>query len=162
MQIENLRLTFFKNHNGAIVGDLYFEQKRLLATAHPATIAAALYAMKATRLTVETKKGWCQVDFPILDADLITLGYVVPEELAFFMSGFATFSRFDLLNPMPGDDQAEIHLRTAIHHLLRDYVLRKPEAPAPKTWKRTMYLYSAAPIEDRGLSAAAHSVFLRS
>jgi hypothetical protein len=45
-----LHSTSFKNSRGVFVGDLYLDERRLLATTHPATVVAAIYAMDLTTL----------------------------------------------------------------------------------------------------------------
>jgi len=54
---QGATLTFFLNSKGAPVADLYLGTRRLLATTHPATIVAALFAMDINELTVITLLG---------------------------------------------------------------------------------------------------------
>ena len=144
---KNLMLKLYKNVRGAVIGDLYLtvqngedvEQKRLLATAHPATICAGIFAMNVFDFELETKKGKKQFEFPVNERDLEELACLLSDqEYANFMSGFATFSRFDFANPAPFDNYAWIHWRTACHHLPKDLLEVVPTEPAPKSFKKEL------------------------
>ncbi|SAL82373.1 hypothetical protein AWB68_06493 [Caballeronia choica] len=142
-----LTLTFYKNTQGVHIGDLYRGERRLLATTHPATIAAAIFAMDEYDLTVKTALGSLGISFPVETGDLDPLGDIMEdEEMGEFMSGFATFSSFDFANPSPIDPYAEIHFRTALHHLPKELVKVSASEPAPKSFKkdlreRNKYIY---------------------
>ena len=58
-----LTLTLFKNHNDVAIGDLYHGERRLIATNHPATLVAAMFAMGLKRLKVTTTVGTHTADF---------------------------------------------------------------------------------------------------
>ncbi|WP_148662070.1 hypothetical protein [Paraburkholderia phytofirmans] len=63
-----------------------------------------------------------------------------------FMSGFATFSRLDFANPSQFDTSADVHFRTAVHHLPNELVKLRPAEPAPKGFSaelinRNQYIY---------------------
>lgn len=135
---QKLELTFFNNHNEVPVGELSLAGKRMLATTHPATIAAAIFAMDHEGLSVKTTRGECEIGFPVLRHDLENLGAVAMQEQAHFLSLFATFSYFDFANPEPWDDQADIHFRTAVHHLAPELIKVRPNGPEPKGWRRAL------------------------
>ena len=119
----------------------------LLATTHPATIAAAIFAMDEYELEVATVKGSMQVSIPVETEVLDPLGEIMADsDMGEFMSGFATFSRFDFANPSQFDTQADVHFRTAVHHLPDELVKIRPAEPAPKGFpaelkKRNQYIY---------------------
>ena len=142
-----LKLTFYQNSQGAIVGNLESGDRRLLATTHPATIAAAIFAMDEYELEVATVKGSMQVSIPVETEVLDPLGEIMTDsDMGKFMSGFATFSRFDFANPSQFDTQADVHFRTAVHHLPDELVKIRPAEPAPKGFpaelkKRNQYIY---------------------
>lgn len=135
---QQLQLTFFNNSNGVPVGELSLDGKRMLATTHPATIAAALFAMDEEGLSVKTSRGECAIGFPVLSKDLENLNAIALKELAQFLSLFATFSYFDFAHPEPCDRHADIHFRTAVHHLASDVVKVRPIGPEPKGWKKEL------------------------
>jgi hypothetical protein len=142
-----LTLTFYQNSQGVHIGDLHQGDRRLLATTHPATIAAAIFAMDEYDLEVKTDIGSLVISFPIEISDLDPLGAIMEDQaMGDFMSGFATFSRFDFANPLPYDPYAEIHFRAAVHHLPKELVKVSPSMPAPKSFKkdlreRNKYIY---------------------
>lgn len=109
-------LSLYKNSRGAVIGNLVVGEARVLATTHPATIAAAIYAMAENTIMFKSERGEAEFAFPIKTEDLVMLASLLSnQDQANFMSGFATFSRFDFLHPLPFDDQADIHLRVATH-----------------------------------------------
>jgi len=59
-----LKLRFYPNSRGVWVGELLCDETRLLATTHPATIAAAIFAMDEHTLCVETSLGSFEMVFP--------------------------------------------------------------------------------------------------
>ncbi|ANB70921.1 hypothetical protein AYM40_00075 [Paraburkholderia phytofirmans OLGA172] len=69
-----LKLTFYQNSEGAIVGNLDSGDRRLLATTHPATIAAAIFALDEYELEVATVTGSIRVSIPIETEVLDPLG----------------------------------------------------------------------------------------
>lgn len=142
-----LTLTFYQNSQGVYIGDLHQGDRRLLATTHPATIAAAIFALDQYDLEVKTDKGSLVISFPVETGDLDPLGAIMLDNaMGEFMSGFATFSYFDFANPPPIDPYAAIHFRTAVHHLPKDLIKVLPSTPAPKSFKkdlreRNKYIY---------------------
>ena len=60
------------------------------------------------------------------------------QEQVQFLSLFATFSYFDFANPEPWDGHADIHFRTAVHHLAPELIKVRPRNPEPKGWKREL------------------------
>lgn len=150
---NNIVLSLYKNSRNAVIGDLYVGdedgagQERVLATTHPATIAAAIYAMAENTIVFKSDRGEAEFAFPIKTEDLVMLASLLSnQDQANFMSGFATFSRFDFLHPLPFDDQADLHLRTAIFHMDERLVRIAPLSPPPKGFKkelrnRNRYIY---------------------
>lgn len=142
-----LKLTFYRNSNDVWIGDLSDGETRLLATTHPATIAAAISAMNEYGVDVETERGSFGMEFPGSTGELDALGQLMVDmEMGKWMSGFCTFSRFDFVNPHPMDTQADIHLRTAIHHLPPELVKVRPTEAEPKGFrkqlkKRNQFIY---------------------
>lgn len=134
-------LSLYKNSRGAVIGDLYVGQARVraLATTHPATIAAAIYAMAENTVVFKSNKGEAEFTFPIQIEDLPELASLLDDQdQGDFISGFATFSQFDFLHPLPWDTQADIHLRVAVHHLGEQLVRIAPMSPPPKGFKKEL------------------------
>jgi len=140
-------LSLYTNSRGAVIGDLYVGEARALATTHPATIAAAIFVMAESTIVFKSKKREAEVSFPIETEELLELTSLLDnQDQGHFMSGFATFSRVDFLHPSSFDDQADIHLRMAVHHLDEQFVRIAPLSPAPKGFKkelrnRNKYIY---------------------
>lgn len=140
---NQLVLKLYRNSRGAVIGDLYLcginGEQRLLATTHPATIAAAVFAMARYEFVFKSEKGEGEFEFPVATGELDLLASLLEDQPeADFMSGFATFSRFNFANPKPWDTQAEIHWRTAVHHLPQEFVKVVPTEPAPKGFKKEL------------------------
>jgi hypothetical protein len=136
---NQLILRLYKNSRGAVIGDLYQGAKRLLATAHPATIAAAIFAMDEYSFYFNSGKGIGEFAFPVDTGELDALGCLIEDQAGGdFMSGLATFSRFDFANPAPWDTQADIHFRTAATHLPAMLLKVLPAEPAPKSFKKEL------------------------
>lgn len=139
-----LILKLYKNSRGAVIGDLYRSAdgdclERLIATAHPATISAAIFAMGEYSFCFKSSKGTGEFAFPIETDELDALGFLIEDQdSGNFMSGFATFSRFDFANPAPWDTQVDIHFRTAAHHISKELLKIHPAEPAPKNFKKEL------------------------
>ena len=134
-------LSLYKNSRDAVIGDLFVGsgEERVLATTHPATIAAAIFAMEGRTLIFKSDRGMAEFVFPIRSEDLVALASLLSnQDQANFMSGFATFSRFDFLHPLPFDNQADLHLRTAIHHMDEKLIRIAPLSPPPKGFKKEL------------------------
>ena len=136
---NSLILKLYKNSRGVSVGDLYRGTERILATTHPATIAASMYSMDEYSFIFSSNKGFGEFAFPIDTGELDALGYLVEDlEDGNFMSGFATFSRVDFASPGPRDTQADIHFRVATHHINRNLLKVLPAKPQPKSFKKDL------------------------
>jgi hypothetical protein len=140
-------LTLYENSRGAVIGDLYVGETRVLATTHPATIAAAIFAMDENSFVFKANGEEVECPFPIEDYGLTQITSCLDNvDEGKFIIGFSMFSRLDFLNPPPFDDQADIHLRTAVHHLDEQLVRVRPLSPPPKGFKkelrnRNKYIY---------------------
>lgn len=153
-QATKLTLTFFKNSKGAPVADLHLGERRLLATTHPATIVAAIFAMGLTELEVVTTEGSHigEVAFQEPGTDLwpipaINLRLQLNPRLYQFrhlapaasfvplLEGLDLFAYEDWYDPT---ELADEHLRAAHHHLPKDLIKRPLETPDPKGWKKTL------------------------
>ncbi|MFL9959073.1 hypothetical protein PQR65_37370 [Paraburkholderia nemoris] len=132
-----LTLRFFQNSRGVWVGELLEAGTRMLATTHPATIAAAIFAMDEYRLRVETNAGSFEMKFPFDTDEQVQLGRLVQDaQMGEWLSLFCTFSRFDFAHPAPNDTRADIHFRTAVHHLPQELVKVYPSGPEPRDFKQ--------------------------
>lgn len=140
-------LTLYENSRGAVIGDLYVGETRVLATTHPATIAAAIFAMDENSFVFKASSEEVECPFPIEDYGLTQITSCLDNvDEGKFIIGLSMFSRLDFLNPPPFDDQADIHLRTAVHHLDEQLVRVRPLSPPPKGFKkelrnRNKYIY---------------------
>ncbi|TXC81022.1 hypothetical protein [Paraburkholderia azotifigens] len=143
----NLELTFYRNSNDVWIGELSNGETRLLATTHPATIAAAIFAMDEYSVHVETERGSFEMEFPANTGELDALSQLMlDQEMGKWMSGFCTFSRIDFVDPHAMDNQADVHFRTAIHHLPPELVKVRPFEIEPKGFgkqlkKRNQFIY---------------------
>ncbi|TDG05113.1 hypothetical protein E1N52_27140 [Paraburkholderia guartelaensis] len=134
-----LKLTFYRNSNNLWIGDLHDGETRLLATTHPATIAAAVFAMDEYSVRVETEKAGFDADFPLRMEEIPSwLSFMLDAEMAEWMCALYTFSQLDFANPHPEDTQADIHFRTAIHHLPPELVKVRPAEAEPKGFKKQL------------------------
>lgn len=132
-------LSLYENSRNAVIGNIVKGPTRLMATTHPATIAAAIFAMDESTIVFKTDKGEAEFAFPFKNEDFGALASLLDNlDQVVFMSGFATFSHFDFLHPAPFDDQAEIHHRVAAHHLGEQFVRIAPMSPPPKGFKRQL------------------------
>ncbi len=134
-----LKLKFFKNCNGAAVGDLYFDGRRLIATTHPATIVAAAHLMDVSELMVETDKGLAagtvqpgalgDVPLPVVQLvmnlnpdswQFLDLATTKSEEA--FLKALDIFSHENWNEP---NQHAQEHLDTARYFLPADCIVKK-------------------------------------
>lgn len=138
-------LSFFKNSSGIPVGLLRSNGEPILASTHPATIAAALYAMGVEKCELTLDGIVNEISFPFIciseSAEIINFSL---EEK--FVLDLGVFAGIDFLNPPAFDNQAEIHFRAAVHHLPKNLVVNFPASPAPKSFKkklkeRNKYIY---------------------
>lgn len=151
---SKLTLTFFSNHNGVPVADLYLGERRLLATTHPATIVAALYAMDETKLTVVTQAGTHTAELPFNEPDeevwplpainlrmqlnprLYQFRHLAPSDAYnALLGGLDLFAQDTWHSPTVVADE---HLRAAHHHLPKDVIKRPLTTRDPKGWKKTL------------------------
>lgn len=136
---NKLVLSLYRNSRGAVIGDLYLGDSRLIACTHPATICAAIFAMDEYDFVFKSKKGQGEFEFPVTTGELDPLATLLADQAeADFMSGFATFSRFDFAHPQPWDTQADIHWRVAATHLPQELVKLGPTSPPPKGFKKEL------------------------
>ncbi|MBN3854037.1 hypothetical protein G3N59_11665 [Paraburkholderia sp. Ac-20340] len=134
-----LKLKFYPNSRGVWVGELLCDETRLLATTHPATIAAAIFAMDEYSLCVETGVGSFEITYPFDAGEADQVGELVQDApMGEWMRLFVIFSRFDFANPLPYDTKAEIHFRVAVYHLPPELVKVRPLGPEPKDFKRQL------------------------
>ncbi|MDB5823905.1 MAG: hypothetical protein JWR21_2609 [Herminiimonas sp.] len=137
MQTQDLYLKFSRNAAGAVIGNLTLGDDPLLSTSHPATLAAAVYAMGATAVTMRTADGECKMPFPSAHVAIIgRQGEITGEEIT-FLRAYGTFSQVEFKAPEAWDIHADAHLRTAVHHLPKRLVVVRPETPEPRDWKKT-------------------------
>lgn len=138
-------LSFYKNSSGIPVGLLKSNGKPILATTHPATIAAALFAMNMEKceLTLGGMVNEIFLPFVCTSENAEIMNFSLEEK---FVLNLGIFSGIDFLNPPAFDRQAETHFRTAVHHLPKNLVVKFPASPAPKSFKkelkeRNKYIY---------------------
>jgi hypothetical protein len=142
-----LILTFYANSRDEWIGELFEDETLLLATTHPATIAAAIFAMDECKLCLETYEGNFTMRFPFDIDEMHQVGDLMQdEEMGKWMSLFCFFSRFDFANPPFYDSRPDIHFRTAVHHLPARVVKIHPMESEPtdfderlKERNRTIY-----------------------
>lgn len=157
-----LDLTFFENHHGVAIADLYFGERRLIATNHPATIVAAMFAMGRKRLRVHTKLGTHTADLQFAEAGAENPGPVVAKmrmdinpRLYRFAHLASTPSEREVLEGLDvftfenweePNEVADEYIRIAHHHLPADVIARPLTTPAPRDWlqrlkKRNQFIY---------------------
>ena len=130
------QISFYANSNGVTVGSLKSGDQILLATTHPATIAYALQALGADSVEFVHQSLRFEMALPsvITTSDVLAaLG-----KHAQWVTHFMMFSQVDSFNPPVQDDQADIHLRTALHFLPKNLVLRKPTSAKPQNWRKAL------------------------
>lgn len=142
---SKVSLVLYHNTKKATVCELHVGNDLVLATTHPATILAALQAMELGQNTVLTTLNGKQYQLslaPISPDAIYNLWQALDDsedELEHkFLDGLLTFKSLDFFNPPAGDSQADIHLRTAIHHLPVNLVKRKPAGPPPADWPKQL------------------------
>jgi hypothetical protein len=137
LKMQNqFQISFYKNSKGATVGSLSFGNKPLLATTHPATIAYALQALGVESIEIVHELTRFEMSLPsvmVMSSNLSALG-----QHAEWLSNFMRFSQIDSFNPASFDTQADIHLRTAIHFLPKNLVVRKPTSAERPNWKKEL------------------------
>ena len=130
---NKFQISFYENSNGVTVGSLKVDHQQLLDTTHPATTAYALQALGAETVEIVHKSIRFEMSLPsvmVLSSELSALG-----QHAKWLMHFMMFSQIDSFNPPTIDNQADIHLRTAIHFLPKQMVKRKPTSAKRQNWK---------------------------
>lgn len=133
---NKFQITFYENHNGNTVASLNCGNQKLLDTTHPATIAYALQALGADSVEFLHQSLCFEMALPsmITTSDILAaLG-----KHAQWVTLFMMFSQVDSFNPPALDDQADIHLRTALHFLPKNLVMRKPTSAKPQNWRSAL------------------------
>lgn len=149
-----LTLTFFKNSKDVAVADLYLNERRLIATTHPATIVGAMFAMERSRLKVVTSLGTHtgNIEFHALGDEQLPLSVIkmrmdINPRLYQFshlaadasqktvLEGLDLFSKDNWFEPSEVCDE---YIRVAYHHLPADVVKRELVKPAPTGWGLTL------------------------
>ena len=149
-----LTLTFFNNSKGAAVADLHAGERRLLATTHPATIVAAMFAMDRTRLKVVTGVGshtagvlqpktdglWGKPVQAKMLFDLAVKDYqwshlAESDEQKIVLDGLDYFAFEDWAAPT---EVADEYIRIAHHHLPKELIKRPLAKAVPAGWKKTL------------------------
>ncbi|WP_233863684.1 hypothetical protein [Paraburkholderia adhaesiva] len=134
-----LKVSFYRCDNGVLIGALSGDGVRLLETAHPATIAAAIFAMDVPEYVIDTGAG-------VLDAQLPASPYLLCQikELSMDVDMQQWLKVFWRLSWVKFDDtddpdcHAEIHFRTATHHLPIKLIRRWPVGPEPKCFRKEL------------------------
>lgn len=140
----HLMLTLYRNVKGAVIGELYAVEDNkdstiLLATTHPATLAAAVFAMDAAAFTFKSPLGIQSFSFPMALEELSGLEkLLVDADEGVFMSGFASFSQVDFARPDAAATRADLHYRVAVHYLPAKLVQHRPSAPEPADFAREL------------------------
>lgn len=137
---NNVVLELFKNSRGAVIGDLYVNGTRILATSHPATLAAAVFVMAECEFEFHSIKGFGTFSFPVKTEELGFLAQLLSDQTeGNFISNFGTFSHFDFANPMFKEDkETDIHFRAAAHHLPSQLRVVIPTKPQPAGFKKEL------------------------
>lgn len=137
---NTLVLKLFRNSRDAVVCDLHVNGVRVLATSHPATLAAAMFVMDEQKFEFYSEKGFGIFSFPMTPAEL---GFLVqllqdPDEAKFFI-GFSKFSGFNFARPQfPGDTETDMHFRAAAHHLPSELRSILPSELQPTGFKKQL------------------------
>ena len=133
---NKFQIAFYENHNGSTVASLKCGTQTLLDTTHPATIAYALQALGAGSVEFLHQSISYEMALPsmIITSDLLA-GF---GEHAEWVLRFMWFTQVDSFNPPAQDDLADIHLRTALHFLPKNLVVRKPTSAKPQNWRKAL------------------------
>ncbi len=73
-------LSLYANSRGAVIGNIVKGPTRLLATTHPATIAAAIFAMDENTIVFTSNKWEAEFAFPIKTEDLVALASLLDNQ----------------------------------------------------------------------------------
>ncbi|WP_322014922.1 hypothetical protein [Paraburkholderia sp. J12] len=136
-----MKLRFNNYENSLLIGELISDDgQMLLATSHPATIAAALYAMDCKTLMLDYGPEAMEMAFPcgialMVHACRLQLDGPLRQWLDTFMR-FSSGNFSGTSEALP--PYAEIHFRTAVHHLPVSLVKNRPMAPEPKGFRREL------------------------
>lgn len=130
------QISFYANSNDVTVGALKSGDKMLLATTHPATIAYALQALGADSVEFVHQSMRFEISLPGMLATTSSLAAL--EEHAQWVVHFMMFSQIDSFSPPAQDEEADIHLRTALHFLPKKLAVRKPTSAKPQNWRTAL------------------------
>lgn len=130
--IENTTILSLSTETvGVVAGNLFRGGGRLLSMTHPATIAAAIFAMGECKVVLLTNTEAVQFPFPISVADMCAVQRLIDDaDEADFLWGLAKASWFDFHNPHPADNRArpQFHLMEAVSHL-PEFLVRNGQPP---------------------------------
>lgn len=137
-------ISFYDNSNGVTVGSLKFGDELLLSTTHPATIAYALQAMGAKSVDIKNRQD--SVKFSLSSLHITKKLVKIAGKHMSWMEFFFIFVSIDSYTESMTDEDANIHLRTAIHFLPKKLVKNQLRTEPPANWKdalknRKQYIY---------------------
>ena len=131
----------------AVVGRIYSDEVELFAASHPATVTAALFALGAEGFMFHHGEGIARASSIAADGTQCCLLPVADDsEGEKFVDAIIMFHNLSFKNGAPKDGIADIHFRTAVHHLPEASVQNRPTTPPPVGFKaelreRNKYVY---------------------
>jgi len=136
---KNTFIELDKNVSGAVIARIYSGGIEVFAAAHPGTVAAALFALGVEGFLFHHGAGIenaTSVDSNGLFCCLLPLAQDHLGEK--FVDATIMFTQLSFKNGVPGDGAADIHFRTAVHHLPQEFVVNRPTTPAPPGLKKEL------------------------
>lgn len=141
---KKFSISFYDNSNCVTVGSLKYGDELLLSTTHPATIAYALQAMGAKSVDIKNRQD--SVKFSLSSLHITKKLVKIAGKHMGWMEFFFFFIGIDSYAESTHDEDADVHLRTAIHFLPKKMVKKQLLTDAPLNWKdalknRKQYIY---------------------
>jgi len=128
-----------KNVSGAVIARIYFGGNEVFAAAHPGTVAAALFALGVEGFVFHHGAGIESVTSTDSNGQFCCLLPIAEDHLGEkFVDAILMFHTLSFKDGVPNDGAADIHFRTAVHHLPEVSVVNVPTTPAPPGFKKDL------------------------
>jgi len=144
---KNIFIELDKNVAGAVIARIYHDGVELLAASHPGTIAAALFALGVSGFMFHQGAGIAEVSAIDVSGTQCCLLPIADDRVGEkFVDAILMFHNLSFKAGVPNDGIADIHFRTAVHHLPMASVRNHPTTPPPAGFKaalreRNKYVY---------------------
>lgn len=133
---KNIFIELDKNVAGAVIARIYSGGVEVLAASHPATVAAALFALGVAGFMFHQGAGITVASSINADGKLCCLLPLAEDQAGEkFVDAIVMFHTRGFKDGGADVGIADIHLRVAVHHLPTDLVLNRPTTPPPADFK---------------------------